>query len=66
MVGGSPASPTTKTGRHDIAEILLYIYFIKGCKKKTVTRKIQLSRRSSTGKLIRCKNLSQFKIEFHF
>jgi hypothetical protein len=23
MVGGSPASSTTKTGRHDIAEILL-------------------------------------------
>ena len=25
MVGGSPASPTTKTGRHDIAEILLKV-----------------------------------------
>jgi hypothetical protein len=25
MVGGSPASSTTKTGRHDIAEILLKV-----------------------------------------
>jgi hypothetical protein len=25
MVGGSPASSTTKTGRHDIAEILLNV-----------------------------------------
>jgi hypothetical protein len=25
MVGGSPASFTTKTGRHDIAEILLKV-----------------------------------------
>jgi hypothetical protein len=27
MVGGSPASSTTKTGRHDIAEILLKVAF---------------------------------------
>ena len=25
MVGGNPASSTTKTGRHDIAEILLKV-----------------------------------------
>jgi hypothetical protein len=25
MIGGSPASSTTKTGRHDIAEILLKV-----------------------------------------
>jgi hypothetical protein len=25
MVGGTPASSTTKTGRHDIAEILLEV-----------------------------------------
>jgi hypothetical protein len=25
MVGGSPASSTTKTGRHDLAEILLKV-----------------------------------------
>jgi hypothetical protein len=25
MVGGTPASSTTKTGRHDIAEILLKV-----------------------------------------
>jgi hypothetical protein len=25
MVGGSPASSTTKTGRHDIAELLLKV-----------------------------------------
>jgi hypothetical protein len=25
MVGGSPASSTTKSGRHDIAEILLKV-----------------------------------------
>jgi hypothetical protein len=25
MVGGSPVSSTTKTGRHDIAEILLKV-----------------------------------------
>jgi hypothetical protein len=25
MVGGSPASSTTKTGRHDIAEIMLKV-----------------------------------------
>jgi hypothetical protein len=28
MVGGSPASSTTKTGRHDIAEILLKVALI--------------------------------------
>jgi hypothetical protein len=27
MVGGSPASSTTKTGRHNIAEILLKVAF---------------------------------------
>jgi hypothetical protein len=27
MVGGSPASSTTKTGRHDIAEILLKAFY---------------------------------------